>query len=276
MHSNLINFWKNITFQAGTCIAQEDFDILKSHRLLISQQEYIRNSKNVDAQILLHDNLPAEPFVGDLLNSSVYIITLNPGIGDDEYSNWQDVELNKMLQKNLKQQETEYPFYYLNPLLAHTGGAKYWGAPKGKFAQCIQELANYTGDIVSANKLIAQNVCDLELCPYHSKKWGIKPDVIRLLPSVRALIDFVADYIIPDVIAGKKSLIVGRKVNEISNLMVGKHFDYNGRQITFDDLDALFPDNVVFYRTPGKAISMSFSPTKEAGRVVLNQLKKLC
>lgn len=276
MHSNLINFWKNITFQAGTCIAQEDFDILKSHRLLISQQEYIRNSKNADAQILLHDNLPAEPFVGDLLNSSVYIMTLNPGVGDDEYSNWQDVELNKMLEKNLKQQETEYPFYYLNPLLAHTGGAQYWGAPKGKFAQCIQELANYTGDVVSANKLIAQNVCDLELCPYHSKKWGIKPEVIRLLPSVRALIDFVADYIIPDVIAGKKSLIVGRKVNEISNLMAGKRFDYNGRQITFDDLDVLFPDNVVFYRTPGKAISMSFSPTKEAGQVLLNQLKKLC
>ena len=274
MTHKLIDFWQNVNFQPNTYIAQDDFDVLKANNLLVSKQKYIQNSTNNNVQTLLHDNLPAEPFVGDLLNSKVYIITLNPGVGDDEYDNWQDVGLNAALKENLEQQKTDYPFYYLNPSLSHTGGAKYWGMPNGKFAKIIKELSQVTGNIDAANRLVAQNVCDLEFCPYHSKKWGIKPELIRSLPSVKKLIDFLSDYVIPDVIAGRKSLIVGRKANEISRIMSEKRFDYKGQKITFDDLDILFPDNVVFYRTPGMAISMSFAPNKPAGHILINQLKK--
>jgi hypothetical protein len=284
--SNLGDFWKNAhvyedNIVGKTSIAEQDYQILKDANLLISESEWKTNPND----FLLHSQLRAEPFVGDL-DADIYIVTLNPGVDADEYVNWQNETLKKLADDCVQQKETDYPFYYLNPMLSGTGGALYWiekvdRLPNGKkqpishhkFYEVANLLETKYGDRNKAIKRIAQKVCDLELCPYHSSKWdGKHNDVIKQLPSVKAMVDFLQTVVIPGVINKDKVLIVGRAVKQITQLLEGITFNCHGKKITFDDLDKECADNVVFYRTRGTAVGMFMTPGSAAGKLLIKKL----
>ncbi|MBR5904363.1 MAG: hypothetical protein IKZ49_02400 [Alphaproteobacteria bacterium] len=280
----LLSFWQNESknFSTGNYIAKPDYQILKDNNLLTKKLS-VYNSKNT----LLYEDLPCEPFMGDIENAKIYIVTLNPGAGEDEHENWQKQDLLDVWKNNFKQ-TNQYPFYYLDPKLEKTGGGRYWFKREqndkkvwGKFENLIEKIAcDLKGQVpeeidcfAEARKLIAQNVCDLELCPYHSEKWNDSKNIISNLPSIKIMIEFLKDNVIPDVISGKKSLLVLRHVTEINNVLNGVEFNYNGRKIEFKDLETLFSDRVVFYKTSGKAARASLKLTEEAGPVIYNQLQ---
>ena len=277
--SALSDFWKNFQpyeddIVGKTCIAKQDYEILKQEHKLVSQAEWDNDPKS----ILLHSDLPAEPFVGDL-DAGVYIITLNPGVGEDEYKNWENQTLKDLAEHCQIQGPTEYPFYYLNQKLKGTGGARYWiekapGQPwfYNKFYDLANALAPRFGGVDNAIKKIAQNVCDLEFCPYHSRKWG-DDKCITKLPSVVALIDFIKTVVVPGVVSGDKALIVGRRVREINNLLGGTTFKYNGKDIVFDELEKLFPDRVIFNRNRTESQLMRFDSGSRAWNILLNRVK---
>ena len=273
--SALKDFWGNVEFYKDnivgeTGIVKQDYGILNNANLLVGRNDwaYPSNQFNFD--------MPPEPFVGDL-NASIYIITLNPKTSSDEYENWQNETLLKLHQHCLHQEESEYPFYYLNPLLADTGGGKYWRTEK--LAGLITALTEVFGCQQTAIKKIAQNVCDLELCAYRSSAWNVgKFDVCRL-HVVQLLRRFIIDVVVPGVISGNKTLLVGRG----RELLADIRFDYNGNKIKFDDLETLFPDRVVFYHGQ-QCRKMSFTPygyTKNGGggtaggQLLLDKLKDL-
>ncbi len=273
MSVSLSNFWKTVEFHPGTYIAEPDYEMLKQGGVLISKLP-VYNNKNT----LLYQDLPCEPFMGDLQNASVYIVTLNPGSGEDEHTNWKNPDLLRLWKQNLLQQDTKYPFYYLNPILADTGGGKWWLATS-KLANIIGYFTEVFGNRDKALEFVAKNICDIELCPYHSESWSDKHNnVVNKIPSVQATIDFLKDHVIPGVINGTKTLIVLRRVSEINKLLSGVTFDYNGKKIKFDDLDRLFPDRVVFYRTRGLATGAHLNPEAPqavGGKLLLNRLKEL-
>lgn len=271
----LKEFWKNVehyqdAIVGKTGIAEQDFKILKNANLLVGRDDWIHGSNRFNF------DLPPEPFVGDL-NADIYIITLNPGAGSNEYENWQNETLLKLHQDCLRQNKTEYPFYYLNPLLADTGGGMYWH--KEKFAGLITALTEVFGSKQTAIKKIAQNVCDLELCAYRSSVWNVGKFDVSGLFVVQLMRRFIIDVVVPGVIRGDKTLLVGRGREWFANT----RFDYNGKIIKFDDLETLFPDRVVFYRGQ-QCRKMSFTPygyTKSGGggtaggQLLLDKLKDL-
>lgn len=284
--SKLGDFWKNVQFYKDdilgqTCIAEQDYESLKSNHKLIFKSEWdtVQQSQRIKPSYnrLFHAQLPAEPFVGNL-DADIYIITLNPGVGKEEYENWQNNTLIRLKDNCLKQGKTDYPFYYLDPLVSGTGGAKYWlervpgqSWMHHKFYDIVNILEQKTGNRDAAIKKIANKICDLEFCPYHSVNWD-GPEVIKSLPSVQAMIDFLKNIVVPGVITGNKTLIVGRNVKQINELLSDVTFEYKGEQISFNDLDRLFKNNVVFYRDPVSAQQMRMDSGSPAGDLLLEKL----
>lgn len=273
--SRLTAFWKNFDVYSDdivgkTSIAKQDYEMLKSQQLLVTQRNW-----NSDSTLFTID-LPSEPFVGDL-DAPIYIMTLNPGAGDDEYTNWKNTTLQDLAKNCVVQGKTDYPFYYLNPKLIGTGGYDYWR--NNRFSGLIKALSEYYNSEDIAIKKIANNVCDLELCAYRSSKWDVSPKIASKLSVVKAMKDFIVNVVVPGVIRGEKTFLVGRGREYFKS----ERFNYNGKIITFDDLETEFPDRVVFYH--GQACrSMSFNPYGYApsggggtlgGQVLLESLKKL-
>ena len=178
------------------------------------------------------------------------------------------------MEKNLSQ-TNEYPFYYLDPALETSGGGKYW-VRKDRFGWIITQLTPLFGSAEKARKFIAKNVCDIELCPYHSEEWDEKNNfIINKLPSVKTTINFLRNHVIPDVIQGKKSLIVMRKVKRINDLLSDVSFDYGDTKIKFFDLETLFPDNVAFYKTKDLYRFARLDSSTPGGKILQKQLNKL-
>ena len=269
----LLSFWQNVKCHKengiDTCIAEDDYEILKNNNLL-TKKLTVHNPKNK----LLYKDLPCEPFVGDIENAKIYLVTLNPGAKKNEHENWENKDLLKLRKNNIKQ-TNQYPFYYLDPILAKTGGGKYWKR-KDRFGGLIEHFSSLVGGKENAMKLIATNVCDLELCPYHSEEWDEKTNkIIGDLSSVKTMIDFLKDKVIPDVISGRKSLIVMRSVTKISKFLRNIEFDCNGKKIKFDDLDKEFPENIAFYRTKELYRFARLNENTPGGQIIRKQLRKL-
>lgn len=276
MATTLANFWKNPAYYKDTKILQDEYTVLEKAGLLISEAEI----KNNDGELKIHPMLPAEPFMGDLDNAKVYIFMLNPRAGTPykaEYKNWQNTVLLDKWQQNLNQQKNrQYPFYYLDPQLATTGGGKWWLLDKG-LDKIISRLK--TNKPNNTQAFVSQSICSIELCPYHSTsaKWNPKQKkAIYSLPSVLETIKFLRDYIIPRVIKKECSLLITRSVSDINKLLSDAKFIYNGKENSFYDLERDFPDRVVFYKTAGLAQSASLNPDVEkakGGKMILEALK---
>lgn len=287
--NTLIEYWRNPDYVPGTFIARRDYQFLSSIGALVdaAEFEYVcqrYGPLNPTVATRLHKELPPEPFHGDIKNASVYMISLNPGCGtyDDEYSptfGWRWPTLMNIAENNLKQNgKNEYPFYYLDPTLGHTGGGMYWytGNPKSmastkKLQSLVSHMAQSPHDTERVRKILAEQLCGLELCPYHSVRWDSFGRRLYRIPSVLAMVDFIAEYVIPDVLAGKKSLVVLRHVRELEKLMSDRRFHHNGHTYSFADLATL--DNVCFYTTLAQAAPVT--PSRPAGMVIMNQIRDL-
>ncbi|MBR0211986.1 MAG: hypothetical protein IJQ55_00080 [Alphaproteobacteria bacterium] len=295
MNNKFIEFWKKTKFYGDTQILDVDYEILKTNNLLISKEEYIdsiRKSGFATVQkskqgIKIHRDLPPEPFVGDLLNAKAYIISLNPGCAEHEYNSeygWGWKNLVDIAEQNRKQEfdKSICKFYYLDDVLANTGGGKYWINDKigertqHKLKGLVEKLAT-TKHLTfnQAKSILSDSLCDIELCPYHSCRWGINPETLKQLPSIQQCLDFIKNTIVPEVLKGNKSLIILRHVKNICDFIdeSGFVFVYNNQKYKFSELDTLGLPNVCFYRTPGEAQSASLNPDKRAGAVIFDAIK---
>lgn len=291
---NLLEFWQKETFHKDTQILEADYAVLKNNNLLITKEDYVNSIrqygydavKNSKQGLQIHRDLPPEPFVGDLLNATAYIVSLNPGCAEREYNSetgWGWQTLVDIAEKNRKQEfDSALKFYYLDDILAKTGGGKYWindvlgERTQHKLKGLVEKIArtkNLSFD--QAKNLVSDSLCDIELCPYHSCRWGINPEILKTLPSVQQCLEFLKNTIVPAVLNGKKSLIILRHVKNICDFIdeSGFSISYNGGEYKFSDLDKLGLPNVCFYRTPGEAQSASLNPEKRAGKVIFDAIK---
>lgn len=194
----IVQFWRNAKSHPNTSILEGEYQELEKAKLFISESEISTDSgKNK-----VHKNLQAEPYVGNLATAKCFMINLNPRAGipyAQEYKNWSDAQLQKITNDVINQKNMAYPFYYLDPELANTDGAKWWLKKFGlqNVGQSIQ-INGVDLPSVYVKRMIANLFCDIELCPYHSNAWNNKLNdliVSGKLPSSTMAIEFIKQII---------------------------------------------------------------------------------
>ncbi|MBE6360048.1 MAG: hypothetical protein E7059_01170 [Treponema bryantii] len=221
-----IQFWDKSNFYAGTKIHKEDYEYLKNHLVenCHNFNDYVEKYIDKPQDTKFHPDLWPSPYCGDLRNGEIFILSLNPGFDCDYYYE-KDVEVKQALKNNLSQNLTneKYPFFVLNPRFSWIGGAKYWLKKLDKIIQKIKQDKNMNySDILSS---LSKKIVALELVPYHSKSFYFPK--YQELPSVKKMLSFLNDVIIPGTKEGRYTLIILRKGKELqkSNLITKQEND---------------------------------------------------
>ena len=79
-----------------------------------------------------------------MLNASIYVLMLNPGLGPGDYFEYKVPSLRRALIANLRQKRRRgvLPFIFLDPRFAWHGGFGYWD---GKLKGVMEALAESKG-----------------------------------------------------------------------------------------------------------------------------------
>lgn len=150
----------------------------------------INNDCSLEKDYTLHLNLFPEPFNGNLRSPKIVFLFLNPGYNEADEDVKGDItdDVIKAFKQNYIDDD-EYPFFWLNSKkytnkenanradIKKNGnpGAYYWNklfdqkTGKSFMKTLAKEKFNKNDD--EARKWVAKNVCDIELFPYHSKKF---------------------------------------------------------------------------------------------------------
>ena len=155
------------------------------------------------------------PYAGDLKKADIIILLLNPGLGASDY--WGEFSVpayRERIEKTLRQDLSgaEYPFCYLDPEICWSGGFRYW---EKKFHPLLSIIAKekFNGRYLDALRHFSTRLATVELVPYHSPTFDAH-SLVEKLPSVKQIQRFVRENLLPDVGAGKKSLIVTRRAKD--------------------------------------------------------------
>ena len=171
MFEELVRYWKdsnNHTHPNDSCLIEA-------------------NERETDENYKLHTDLYAEPYMGSLSKPKIVFLYLNPGYHEADDDIQKDNKIGNTLINVLRQSlnDTEYPFLWLDADYKDTPkvknpGAFYWNRlidqkTGTSFLKCLAEAKWNADETETARKRIANNVCDIELFPYHSikfdKKW---------------------------------------------------------------------------------------------------------
>ncbi len=128
-------------------------------------------NRTADRRVRLKLSLLPEPWVGRLTAPAV-LLNLNPGIGSGSHNSWfKRPELVNAIRANLAQEpRREFPFHYLDPALAQSGGGIWWG-------RALRQLVADAG-----LQKVARRIVTIEYHGYHSYGFTLLPIT---LPSQR-------------------------------------------------------------------------------------------
>lgn len=192
---DLVKYWNKLEITSKELIHPCDVELLKNNKKINCDFEgFISEVDNLfDESSQLHTGLIPVPYVGNLKNASIYLLMINPGFGpNDYYSEYHCDSFRNELKDNLIQKDMDnkqYPLFYLNPQYCHTGGGQYW---LKKFGSIIRKLnKELVLGYENTLKLVAKNVCVLELFPYHSKNFNISNRIIRDLESTKVIKEYL-------------------------------------------------------------------------------------
>jgi hypothetical protein len=179
----------------------------------------------------LHLGLIPQPFIGNVLRASIYILLLNPGLTpDDYYGEYQVPAYRRALLANLKQRwrRETMPFIFLDPRYSWHAGFAWW---HGKFARVIEKLAASRGvSFASARRILGNRLASIELIPYHSARFSNRGHLIERLRSVELARDFVRRVVVPRVEQGKAIAIVARQASVWNLPSLSGVIDYTGSE----------------------------------------------
>lgn len=256
---SLIQAWAKWSSSKPPFILRADEAVLSSHKSLAATAPNHSNWKGVYSQpdlgksgdSRLQLGLIPHPFCGDVINAEIYILMLNPGYGPHDYFAELEVPAyREAALKNLKQNfdGEDYPFYFLNPEFAWSGGFVWWHK---KFASIIGEISQKTGlNYAEARKQLSQKIASIELIPYHSTSFRDAAGWTKKLESAKLAREFVNSYILPKVQRDEAILIVTRQVREWN---LPEH------------------ENITVYSN-GEARSAHLSPISRGGRAIIKRL----
>ena len=149
----------------------------------------------------MHMGLLPVPFMGDLLNASIYVLMASPGVTRRDYEEYEQPAFRKALLANLKQERLDgfLPFPYLDPQFEWHDGFEYWDRRRG-LGKIIGELAKGQGiSTEEARAMLCERLAVIQVVPYHSSRAPNDTNRLRNWPSVRLAGEFVRDVVVPRV-----------------------------------------------------------------------------
>lgn len=202
-----------------------------------------------------------EPYCGNLNNAKIFILGSNPGFDNATYFCHENKNFRKVLEDNLKQNlsEYEYPFIGLDPEFLWTDSGRWWFS---KFDQqensLIKEIMNRKKcDYLDSLKFLSKKIAFLELVPYHSKRFSLPKSIYMKMPSVKMMLSFIENYVLPKVNSGDAILIMLRK-GKVSETKI-------------DGLKEI-ENKIVIYKGSGECQRASLSADSRGGEAMLNFL----
>lgn len=252
----LIDFWRRCDLHSAPFAHPDDLPILqkKGAKLIdadaVDFESFLAGSRFGDFDDnRLHLSLLPAPYSGDLRRAEIVILLLNPGFSFTDYwAEYKRPEFRKRRLDTLQQEFTgvEFPFLELDPEFCWHGGFSWWEKKLRAVISLVAER-KFGGCYLSALRDLSKRLASVELVPYHSASFSSHA-LIRELPSVRMVQDFVRESLIPTANTGQRTIIVTRQVKVWA-------VPLNSR-------------NVITY-TGGATRNASLSPASEGGKAIL-------
>ena len=262
---DLLNEWRNWNPDSYPYMLEADAQFLKSHQSEICFCPE-RNPDFYSEDKRLHLGVLPTPFMGDMLNASVYVLMLNPGLDERDYE-WDEKPCyREAVLASLKQERLEgtLPFLFLDTKFARHAGYSSWNytqrnrKPGRGLEKLIQALARKRGvSTEEARSELGKKLAVIQLVPYHSDKFSQKRWLGRL-PSVRLAQKFVQEIAAKRVSAKEAIIIAARGVNQ--------HWDKYLRDLTEEQ-------GVIKYASyRGEPITAYLTPKSRGGCAILRHL----
>jgi hypothetical protein len=150
--------------------------------------------------------------LGNLERAKVIFLLLNPGLRPGDYfaeqqrgHYWQ--ALRRSTQQSLC--DETYPFVFLNPAFSWHSGFIWWSR---KLAVLIERqiALTKTRSPREAYSTLAKSVANIELFPYHSRKFKLPRRLRNNLPSAKLARQYVHEVLVPRARMGDLLLVVMR------------------------------------------------------------------
>jgi hypothetical protein len=162
------------------------------------------------ASTKLHLGLLPVPYSGDLEKAKIFILMINPGLGDLDYiAEGRIRDYREALDQTRSQDrrilDSQFPMMFLNPQFSWTGGGKYWIQRLRSFITQQKEAQKCS--MADAMSHLSRRICCIEYLPYHSAKFK-KGKFLHSLKSTRLITEFVHNDIVPRAQRGDVGIIV--------------------------------------------------------------------
>ena len=207
----------------------------------------------------LHLGLLPGPFVGDVLNASIYVLMTNPGVTRDDYREYEEPVFRRALLANLKLERLDgvLRFLCLDRQFAWHDGFKYWNSKVG-LGKTVQELASRWGiSEPEARTEIGDKLAVIQLFPYHSANGPSDSKWLNSLPSVRLAGEFVRDTVAKRVREKQAIVIAMRRVKRWNQYLPADLTEEQG---------------VIRSVNAGEARAANLRPASRGGRAILRHL----
>lgn len=191
-------------------------EFLLNHSYHVTYQtleEYVKSEnfgKKKDTK--LHLGLLPNPYIGDIKNSKIFILSLNPGLNPADYVQERTKEFQERYWNNICQNgENKFPFIYLDPFICSHPGYSYWNK---KFKDFLKEIQKSKQCLwIEAQQHLSKHISTLELIPYHSQSFYLpEKKIMQNLQSLKDIKQYVHDEIVPKAINNEAIIIATRQI----------------------------------------------------------------
>lgn len=189
----IVKFWKDFVPNPGNNTHPQDKKFIdetgKTPIALFSS----KLTKSLEPDCTFRLGLLPQPYMGNLAKSRIVLVMLNPGYAGTEFEEHKDLQARKAILDTINQNFSGdlagSNYMYMNELFKDTAGYRYLCCEprnpiKGCLRDCIVQYAKEKGiSIENSQQYISNNLCMIELFPYHSAKFGKVKPMINDLPS---------------------------------------------------------------------------------------------
>jgi hypothetical protein len=258
MFEPIVEFWSQFHLEPRKPnVHPKDADWMREHwqeplkaPLYETWEDYIASERFGARDEALHLSLIPAPYMGNLRDAKVLLFIANPGFGDEDYYFEDQPGIREMLIRNLKQESNgDYPFFFLNPALAWSGGFRWW---QRRLRPLIEKFVSKGESNIEVMKFLARNIAAVELFPYHSRD-GSELKGIKKEPRM------------PSVLEARKFLARSSQNAKQLTVVLRAHNKWEDRA------PVAFPDH--HYHGP-KQQTISLDPKFEIGKKILAWLER--